>query len=165
MGTDDIIKFLFPVFSMFSPHASRKKSDPGMSKTSSLVPSNHSSSVIEVASEAPPTTPPSVHNQAQTTGPQNEAHTADTENRAVNSDPLTKEQDPPKGIEEIRKAAEAAVEELEKLDRQKETTKKNLERLKLKLAEELAMKQLASQKQMEEAAGVHQAGKVYDLLS
>jgi len=148
---------------MFSPHASRRKTDPGMSQTSSVVPSNHSSSVIEVASEASPTMPPSAHNQAQTTGPQNEAHAADTENRAVISDPLAKERDPPKGIEEIRKAAEAAVEELVQLEQRKETTKKNLERL--KLAEELAMKQLASHKQMEETVGVHQAGKVYDLLS
>jgi len=163
LETDDLIKFLLPVFSMFSPHASRRKTDPSMSQTSSAVPSNHSSSVIEMASEAPQTNPPSAHNRAQTTGPQNEAHAADPENRAVISDPLAKEQVPPKGIEEIRKAAEAAVEELERLEQQKETTKKNLERL--KLAEELAMKQLASQKQMEEAVGVHQVGKVYDLLS
>jgi predicted lipid-binding transport protein (Tim44 family) len=163
LGNDDLIKFLLLVFSMFSPHASRRKTDPSMSQTSSAVPSNHSSSVTETASEAPQI-PSSAHSQAPTPGPQNEAHAAEPEDRAVISDSLAKEQDPPKGIEEIRKAAEAAAEKLEKLEQLKETTKKDLERL--KLAEELAMKQLArSQKQSEEALGVHQAGKVYDLLS
>jgi predicted lipid-binding transport protein (Tim44 family) len=163
LGTDELIKLLLPVFSMFSPHASRRKTDPSVSQTSSAIPSNHSSSVTEMASEAPQT-PSSAHSQAQTPGPQNEAHAAEPENRAVISDSLAQEQDPPKGIEEIRKAAEAAVEELEKLEQMKETTKKNLERL--KLAEELAMKQLArSQKQSEEVLGVQQARKVYDLLS
>lgn len=165
MGIDDLIKFLLPVFSVFSPHASRRKTDPGISQTSSAVPLNRSSSVTETASEAPQT-PSSAQSQAQTPGPQNEAHAAEPENRAVISDPLAKEQDPPKGIEEIRKAAEAAAQELVKLEQQKQTTKKNLERLKLKLAEELAMKELTrSQKPSEEALGVHQAEKVYDLLS
>jgi hypothetical protein len=148
---------------MFSPHASRRKADPSMSQASSAVPSNHSSSVTETASEAP-RTPSSAHSQAQTPGPQNEASTAEPENQAVISDPVAKEHDPPKGIEEIRKAAEAAVEELEKLEQMKENTKKNLERL--KLAEEQAMKRMArSQKQPEEALGVHQARKVFILLS
>ena len=163
LGTEDLIKFLLSVFSMFSPHASRRKTDPSMSQTSSAVPSNHSSSVTETASEAPQISS-SAHSQAQTPGPQNEAHAAEPEDRAVISDPLAKEQDPPKRIEEIRKAAEAAAEKLEKLEQLKETAKKDLERL--KLAEELVMKQLArSQKQSEEALGVHPAGKVYDLLS
>ena len=147
---------------MFSPHASRRKTDPSVSQTSSAVPSNHSSSVTETASEAPQT-PSSAQSQSQTPGPQNETHAAEPENQAVISDPLAKEQDPPKGIEEIRKAAEAAVEELEKLEQQKETTMKNLERL--KLAEVLAMKQMArSKKQSEEALGVHQAGKVFAIM-
>ena len=162
LRTDNLIKFLMSVFSMFSPRASRRKTDPSTSQTSSAVPSNHSSPVIEMASEAPQT-PSTTHNQAQTPGSQNEAHASDPENRAVISDPLAKEKEPPKGIEEIRKAAEAAVEELEKLEQLKETTKKNLERL--KLAEEQAMKHLArTQKQLEEAVGVHKTGKVCVLL-
>jgi hypothetical protein len=159
---NDLIKFLLLLFSMFSPRASRRQADPSTSQTSSVVPSNHSSSVIETASEAPQT-PSSAHTEAQTPGLQNEAHAADPENRAVISDPLAKEQDPPKGIEEIRKATEAAVEELEKLEQLTETTKKNLERL--KLAEEQAIKQMARTQNLEEAVVVYQAGKVCDLLS
>jgi D-aminopeptidase len=162
LGTYDLIKFLLPLFSIFSPRASRREADPSMSQTSSAVPSNHSSSVIETASEAPQA-PSSANTQTQTPSIQNEAHAADPENRAVSSDPLAKEQDPRKGIEEIRKATEAAVEELEKLEQLTETKKKNLERL--KLAEEQAMKQLARTQKLDEAVVVYQAGKVCDLLS
>jgi hypothetical protein len=164
LGTYDLIKFLLPLFSMFSPRASRRQTDPSMSQTSSVVPSNHSSSVIETASEAPQP-PSSAHVEAQAPGLQNEAHAADPENQAVISDPLAKEQDPPKSIEEIRKAAAAAVQELEKLEQLTETKKKNLEILKLKLAEEEAMKKMARTQKLEEAAVVYQAGKVCDLLS
>jgi predicted lipid-binding transport protein (Tim44 family) len=162
LGTDDLIKFLLPVFSVFSPYASRRKADSSMSPTSTALLSTHSSSVQETASETPQT-PSSAHNQAQIPGRQNEAHTSDPENQAVISDPLAKEKNPPKDIEEIRKAAEAAVEELEKLGQLKETTKKNFELL--RLAEQQAIKELArTQKQLEEAVGVHHAGKVCVLL-
>lgn len=70
--------------SVFSPYASRRKTAPSMSSTSSALLSTHSSSVQETASQ----TVSSTHNQAQIPGPQNEAHTSDPENQAVISDPV-----------------------------------------------------------------------------
>lgn len=170
---------------MFSPHAPRREMNSTMLSTNRQVPSPLSSPVQEMAPEAPQVLS-QTHNQAQisglwsdaqASGPENQADTSDPENEAVSfdhhnkaqgsnpenrvkiSDPLTKEKNPPKDIEEIRKAAEAAAEELEKLEQLKQTTKMNLQRL--KLAEEQAIEELArKQKQTEEAMGVHKAGKV-----
>jgi hypothetical protein len=103
-------------------------------------------------------------NEAESFDNQNNAQGSNRENRMTISDPLTKEKNPPKDIEAIRKAAEAAAEELEKLEQLKRTTKMNLQRL--KLAEEQAIEELArEQKNTEETVGVHKVGKVCDLTA
>ena len=124
-----------------------------MSSTRSAVPSAHSSSVQETASEAPSST----QTETQIPGPQFEAHASSPEDQGVISDSVAEENNPPKNIEEIRKAREAAVEELEMLEQLKESTRNELERL--KLAKERAVKELARTQQLEEA-GVYEAGKV-----
>jgi hypothetical protein len=174
------------LFSMFSPHAPRREMNSTILSTNLPVPSPLSSPVQETARKAPHASPRTRNetliscpwNEAQVSGPENQADAFDLENEAESSDyqnnvqgsnrenrvkipgPITKEKNPPKDIEEIRKAAEAAAEELEKLEQLKITTKMNLQRL--KLAEVQAIEELArKQKHTEETVRVCKVG---DLL-
>ncbi|PNF33941.1 hypothetical protein B7P43_G04670 [Cryptotermes secundus] len=173
-----------PQSSTFSPHSPKTEMNSTVLSTNHQVPSPLSSPVQEMAPEAPQVLSQNYNHahtsglwsEAQASGPENQTDTSDPgneresfnhhnkaqgsnpENRVKSSDPLTKEKNPPKDIEEIRKAAVAAAEELEKLEQLKQTTRMNLQRL--KLAEEQAIEELArKQKHTEEAVEVHKAGK------